>query len=155
MATEKKNNKKVAVKKAIPKKKTTVKKAPKKKTKPSSYEIKIKPNLDKIKQWVDDGLSNQDIADNLNMARNTLQKHLREQEELREIFNSAKNENMQKVKNVFLERALEGSFNHGAYYLNNFCGVMTEKDKRQLELMEKQTKAIENIPAVKINIKKT
>lgn len=73
---------------------------------PSKYEIMVKPHLQDIKEAVEAGATNEEIAAGLGIAVSTLLKYKAEKKELSEAFACGREKVIIKIKSALLKKAL-------------------------------------------------
>jgi len=83
----------------------TKQKKRKRKYKPSKWDTVIQPRITEIAAWCRDGLTDQEIAKRLGMARSTFNKHKAEHEELREVLKRNKEVADVEVEDSLFKRA--------------------------------------------------
>lgn len=79
----------------------------------------VKDKLILVEGWARDGLTNEQIADNLNIGKTTFYKLLKEHPELSELLKKGKENIDYQVENALLKSALSGNVTAQIYWLNN------------------------------------
>ena len=78
---------------------------------PSKYEIAIYPHLNDIREAVEAGATNEEIAAGLGIAVSTLLKYKAEKKELSEAFACGRDKVIIKIKGALLKKALGFEYN--------------------------------------------
>ena len=79
----------------------------------------VKDKLILVEGWARDGLTNEQIADNLNIGKTTFYKLLKEHSELSELLKKGKEIVDYKVENALLQNALNGNITAQIFWLKN------------------------------------
>ena len=79
----------------------------------------VKDKLILVEGWARDGLTDEQIANNLGISKTTLYKFKSEHSELSELLKKGKEIVDYKVENALLKNALEGNTTAQIYWLNN------------------------------------
>lgn len=79
----------------------------------------VKDKLILVEGWARDGLTNKQIADNLNIGKTTFYKLLKEHSELSELLKKGKEIVDYKVENALLQNALNGNITAQIFWLKN------------------------------------
>lgn len=72
---------------------------------PSKYHTHVQPKLDLVKGWAADGLSNEQIADNLGIATSTFHEYRKEFSEFSDAIKKGKEMSDYQVQNALFETA--------------------------------------------------
>ena len=91
----------------------------------TSYKLKIEPNLDKINQWIEEGISVKVICQRLKISRDTFYKYLKTSKDMSDILKK-RNEVDERYEDIF-NKQLNG------YYVEevdtNYIYIKNEKGK--------------------------
>ncbi len=79
----------------------------------------VKDKLTLVEGWARDGLTNEQIAENLGVSKTTFYKMLKEHSELFELLKKSKEVVDYEVENALLQSALKGNVTAQIYWLNN------------------------------------
>ncbi len=79
----------------------------------------VKEKLVLVEGWARDGLTNEQIADNLGISKTTFYKFKDEHSELSELLKKGKEVIDYQVENALLKNALDGNVTAQIYWLNN------------------------------------
>ncbi len=79
----------------------------------------VKDKLILVEGWARDGLTNEQIADNLNIGKTTFYKLLKEHSELSELLKKGKENIDYQVENALLQNALNGNITAQIFWLKN------------------------------------
>ena len=71
-----------------------------------AYETKIKPNFEKIKEFLEAGLSERQISKNLGIAYSTFNKYKAEKKEFAELLEYGRAKPIEDLKNALFNRAI-------------------------------------------------
>ena len=71
----------------------------------SKYETNVKPRFDEIKQWAENGMSERDIAGNLDVHYSTFIGYKSEFSELNELLKKSRKNPVEEIKSAMLKRA--------------------------------------------------
>ena len=115
----------------------------------------VKDKLILVEGWARDGLTNEQIADNLNIGKTTFYKLLKEHPELSELLKKGKENIDYQVENALLQNALNGNITAQIFWLKNRRPTKW-KDKRNEEdnNTDNVNNAIQNIANLINNPKK-
>ncbi len=73
----------------------------------SKYQTRVEPNMDLIAAWIRDGLSDEQIAENLKIDRKTLRKYRTDHPELNALFKETRERiDCVNIVNAYMKRAL-------------------------------------------------
>lgn len=104
----------------------------------------VKDKLILIEGWARDGLTNEQIADNLNIGKTTFYKLLKEHSELSELLKKGKENIDYQVENALLQNALNGNITAQIFWLKNRRPAKW-KDKREDELNSEELTKVEQL----------
>lgn len=79
----------------------------------------VKDKLIQVEGWARDGLTNEQIAQNLGIGKTTFYKMQKEHSELSELLKKGKENIDYQVENALLKSALNGNVTAQIYWLNN------------------------------------
>jgi len=74
----------------------------------SKYDTHVKPRLDEIKQWVEDGATDTEMIKALEVSRPAFYKYIKQHEELDQIIKEGRTAKVKELKAVLFKKALGG-----------------------------------------------
>lgn len=74
----------------------------------SKYDTKVKPRLKEIKQWIESGATNVEIAEQLDITQPTLYKYINEHEELDKIIKEGRTAKVKELTTALFDKAIGG-----------------------------------------------
>lgn len=104
----------------------------------------VKDKLILVEGWARDGLTNEQIADNLNIGKTTFYKLLKEHSELSELLKKGKENIDYQVENALLQNALNGNITAQIFWLKNRRPTKW-KDKREDESNSEELTKVEEL----------
>lgn len=111
----------------------------------------VKDKLILVEGWARDGLTNEQIADNLNIGKTTFYKLLKEHSELSELLKKGKENIDYQVENALLQNALNGNITAQIFWLKNRKPTKW-KDKIEQE-NENNNNSLNNAKEILVKIK--
>ncbi len=91
----------------------------------SKYDTHVKPRLNEIKQWVEDGATDTEIIKALEVSRPAFYKYIKQHEELDQIIKEGRTAKVKELKAVLFKKALGGQrVSKEEYELNKSTGEM-------------------------------
>lgn len=105
---------------------------------PDKYESHVKPKLHIITAWARNGLTDKQIAENLNVAYSSFMKYKKDFPELSESLRVSKEVADLAVENALYKKALEGDNTAMIFWLKN-RRPMVWRDKQEIEQNIQQT----------------
>ena len=102
----------------------------------------VKNKLILVEGWARDGLTNEQIAENLNIGKTTFYKMLKEYPELFEHLKKGKEVVDYEVENALLKNALEGNITAQIYWLKN---RRPKKWRDKIEVEDKDLSKVEEL----------
>lgn len=109
----------------------------------------VKKKLILVEGWARDGLTNEQIAENLGIGKTTFYKMLNEHSELSELLKKGKEIVDYQVENALLKNALEGNITAQIYWLKN---RKPEKWKDKVEIDNDNKQTLDKLDEVLKNI---
>ena len=74
----------------------------------SKYDTKVKPRLDEIKEWIESGATNVEIAKQLDITQPSLYKYINEHEELEKIIQEGRTAKVKELTTALFDKAIGG-----------------------------------------------
>jgi len=74
----------------------------------SKYDTHVKPRLDEIRQWVEDGATDTEMIKALEVSRPAFYKYIKQHEELDQIIKEGRTAKVKELKAVLFKKALGG-----------------------------------------------
>ena len=91
----------------------------------SKYDTHVKPRLNEIKQWVEDGATDTEMIKALEVSRPAFYKYIKQHEELDQIIKEGRTAKVKELKAVLFKKALGGQrVSKEEYELNKSTGEM-------------------------------
>ena len=91
----------------------------------SKYDTHVKPRLNEIKQWVEDGETDTEIIKALEVSRPAFYKYIKQHEELDQIIKEGRTAKVNELKAVLFKKALGGQrVSKEEYELDKSTGEM-------------------------------
>jgi len=91
----------------------------------SKYDTHVKPRLDEIKQWVEDGATDTEMIKALEVSRPAFYKYIKQHEELDQIIKEGRTAKVKELKAVLFKKALGGQrVSKEEYELDKSTGEM-------------------------------
>lgn len=91
----------------------------------SKYDTHVKPRLNEIKQWVEDGATDTEMIKALEVSRPAFYKYIKQHEELDQIIKEGRTAKVKELKAVLIKKALGGQrVSKEEYELNEDTGEM-------------------------------
>lgn len=91
----------------------------------SKYDTHVKPRLDEIKQWVEDGATDTEMIKALEVSRPAFYKYIKQHEELDQIIKEGRTAKVKELKAVLFKKALGGQrVSKEEYELDESTGEM-------------------------------
>lgn len=91
----------------------------------SKYDTHVKPRLNEIKQWVEDGATDTEIIKALEVSRPAFYKYIKQHEELDQIIKEGRTAKVKELKAVLFKKALGGQrVSKAEYELDKDTGEM-------------------------------
>ena len=91
----------------------------------SKYDTHVKPRLNEIKQWVEDGATDTEMIKALEVSRPAFYKYIKQHEELDQIIKEGRTAKVKELKAVLFKKALGGQrVSKEEYELNEDTGEM-------------------------------
>lgn len=107
----------------------------------------VKDKLILIEGWARDGLTNEQIANNLGVSKTTFYKMLNEHSELFELLKKSKEVVDYEVENALLKSALNGNVTAQIYWLNNRKPKQwRNKQDEQITSTEDRVQIVNDLP---------
>lgn len=72
----------------------------------SKYDTDIKPRLNEVKEWAENGASDKDIYENLGIGKNTFYKYKKDNDEFRDTIKKGRLKPIKEIKNALYRRAV-------------------------------------------------
>lgn len=91
----------------------------------SKYDTHVKPRLNEIKQWVEDGATDTEMIKALEVSRPAFYKYIKQHEELDQIIKDGRTAKVKELKAVLFKKALGGQrVSKEEYELDESTGEM-------------------------------
>ena len=91
----------------------------------SKYDTHVKPRLNEIKQWVEDGATDTEMIKALEVSRPAFYKYIKQHEELDQIIKEGRTAKVKELKAVLFKKALGGQrVSKEEYELDKSTGEM-------------------------------
>ena len=91
----------------------------------SKYDTHVKPRLNEIKQWVEDGATDTEMIKALEVSRPAFYKYIKQHEELDQIIKEGRTAKVKELKAVLFKKALGGQrVSKAEYELDKSTGEM-------------------------------
>lgn len=91
----------------------------------SKYDTHVKPRLNEIKQWVEDGATDTEMIKALEVSRPAFYKYIKQHEELDQIIKEGRTAKVKELKAVLFKKALGGQrVSKEEYELDESTGEM-------------------------------
>lgn len=113
----------------------------------------VKDKLILVEGWARDGLTNEQIADNLNIGKTTFYKLLKEHSELSELLKKGKENIDYQVENALLQNALNGNITAQIFWLKNRKPTKWKDKIEQEQENENNNNNLNNAKEILVKIK--
>lgn len=105
----------------------------------------VKEKLVLVEGWARDGLTDEQIANNLGISKTTFYKFKDEHSELSELLKKGKKVVDYQVENALLKNALEGNVTAQIYWLNNRKPKQWKNKRENIESNNKEITRVEQL----------
>ena len=105
----------------------------------------VKEKLTLVKGWARDGLTDEQIANNLGISKTTFYKFKDEHSELSELLKKGKEVVDYQVENALLKNALEGNVTAQIYWLNNRKPKQWKNKRENIESNSEEITKVEQL----------
>jgi hypothetical protein len=113
----------------------------------SLYDTVIKPRINEIKRWLQNGATEKQVCDALGISHDTFYKYKRENAEFCEIIKNSRQNLVDELRGALVKRALGFEYTEKKHYIKN-------EDGKTIEYIEETTKpALPDVAALNLCLK--
>lgn len=114
----------------------------------NAYETKIKPRFSEIKEWLENGATEKQIADNLGVSYSTFNKHKAENLDFSEFLKNGRKSLVLKLRGALVKKAMGFEYTETKKYQKR------EPDGQVFQYVEETTKtALPDVAAINLCLK--